>query len=172
MRIKFHIFLFVLLVGFGLTQCVSIMNSTDNEVKTDRHLTKEELLRQDIIDYAKKQLGAAYTYAGRDPRGFDCSGFTYYVLGAFDIKVSTSSKSQANEGKKIPVDKVQLGDLIFFKRTRAGKVFHVAMVVSNSRDGIEVIHSTSRGVVIDNISKSKYWNPKIFSARSVVGAAL
>jgi len=33
---------------------------------------------------------------------------------------------------------------------------------------VYVIHSTSRGVVIDNITRSSYWEPKISSARDVI----
>jgi cell wall-associated NlpC family hydrolase len=169
---KIKIFLLVVLISIGLTQCVSILNTAENEVKENTTLSKEDKIRVGITDYAKEQLGASYRYAGRDPRGFDCSGFTHYVLDNFDIKVSTSSRTQANEGKKIDVNEVNPGDLIFFKRSKAGKVFHVAMVVSNTGEGIQVIHSTSRGVVIDNISQSKYWKPKISSARDVVEAGL
>ncbi len=172
MKKMIRIFILLAIITFGLTQCVSVMGSSENDVKEDVRLSKEDKLRRDITNYAKEQLGASYRYAGRDPRGFDCSGFTHYVLEEFDIEVSTSSRTQANEGKKISLDEVKSGDLIFFKRSKAGRVFHVAMVVTNSRDGIEVIHSTSRGVVIDNISKSKYWKPKMSSARDVVEAAL
>ncbi len=172
MKIKIQIFLLLVFVTIGLTQCVSVLNTAESEVKENTKLSKEDRLRLNITEYAKEQLGASYRYAGRDPRGFDCSGFTYYVLDNFDIKVSTSSRTQANEGKKIDVNEVNPGDLIFFKRSKAGKVFHVAMVVSNTREGIQVIHSTSRGVVIDNISQSKYWKPKISSARNVVASAL
>ncbi|MCB0586986.1 MAG: C40 family peptidase [Phaeodactylibacter sp.] len=124
--------------------------------------------REEVIAYAKKQLGARYKEGGKGPRSFDCSGFTSYVMKKFDVTLSPSSRYQAKEGKKVKVKDVQPGDLIFFKRSAAGPVFHVAMVVSNSREGIEVIHSTSRGVVIDNISRSSYWEPKIASARDVL----
>jgi hypothetical protein len=172
MKVKIQIFLLFVFVSIGLTQCVAVFNTAENELTEKKNLSREDRLRLDITEYAKEQLGASYQYAGRDPRGFDCSGFTHYVLNKFDITVSTSSRTQANEGKKIPVEDVSPGDLIFFKRSRAGKVFHVAMVVSNTREGIKVIHSTSRGVVIDNISQSKYWKPKISSARDVVNSAL
>ena len=124
--------------------------------------------RKKVVDFAKKQLGVKYRSGGKSPKGFDCSGLTYYVMKNFDITLSPSSRYQAKEGKKIRVEEAQPGDLIFFKRSAAGPVFHVAIVVRNSREGIEVIHSTSRGVVIDNISKSSYWEPKIFSAREVL----
>ena len=129
----------------------------------------EDRQRSAVIAYAKEQLGAPYCYAGRDPkRGFDCSGFTYYVLKEFEVPLSTSSRYQAKEGRQVDVSRVQPGDLIFFKRTPVGRVFHVAMVVANDRRGLQVIHSTSRGVVIDNITNSTYWRPKVASARDVL----
>lgn len=126
------------------------------------------LLREEVTGYARKYLGSPYRAAGKDPRGFDCSGFTGYVMKNFGVALSASSQLQAREGMKVDIEETRPGDLIFFKRTPASEVFHVALVVRNSRDGIEVIHSTSRGVVIDNISRSDYWKPKIFSARSVL----
>lgn len=171
MKFNLKILSLLVFIGFGSTQCVSVLGSSENDTET-KALSKEDKLRDEIISYAKKQLGTSYQYAGRDPRGFDCSGYTYYVMKEFGVKLSTSSKAQANEGKKVDVKEVKPGDLIFFKRTRAGRVFHVAMVVSNTSSGLEVIHSTSRGVVVDNITKSKYWKPKISSARNVVDAVL
>ena len=129
---------------------------------------KDSPQREKVVSYAKKQLGAKYRAGGKDPKGFDCSGLTYFVMKNFGVTLSASSRYQAKEGKKVRVEDVQPGDLIFFKRSAAGPVFHVAMVVRNSREGIEVIHSTSRGVVIDNISKSDYWEPKIYAARDVL----
>ncbi len=125
--------------------------------------------RLEVVDYAKQLLGTEYRYGGKNPRtGFDCSGFTQYVMGHFGVDLSASSRYQAKEGEKVDVKNVKPGDLIFFKRTPASQVFHVSMVVENSKEGIKAIHSTSRGVVIDNISKSDYWRPKISSARSVL----
>ncbi|MCO6476096.1 MAG: C40 family peptidase [Phaeodactylibacter sp.] len=124
--------------------------------------------RDAVVSYAKKKLGAGYQEGGAGPNRFDCSGFTSYVMKEFDVPLSRSSRYQAKEGRKIRVEDARPGDLIFFKRSPAGPVFHVAMVVRNSREGIEVIHSTSRGVVIDNISRSSYWEPKIYSARDVL----
>lgn len=124
--------------------------------------------RKEVVDFAKGYLGTPYRAAGKDPNGFDCSGFTGYVMKNFGVTLSASSKYQAKEGQKVNIKEVKPGDLIFFRRSPAGEVFHVALVVRNSRDGIEVIHSASRGVVIENISESDYWRPKISSARNVL----
>ncbi|HMQ49268.1 MAG TPA: C40 family peptidase [Saprospiraceae bacterium] len=130
--------------------------------------SEEARLRKEIVAYAKKQLGKPYKYAGKDPKGFDCSGLTGYVMKKFDIQLSGSSRTQVNDGKKVKIDESQPGDLIFFKRSPDSEIFHVAMVVANSDKGIEVIHSTQRGVVVDNITNNDYWAPKIFAARNVV----
>jgi cell wall-associated NlpC family hydrolase len=130
--------------------------------------TEEALLRKEAVDYAKTFLGTKYKLGGTSPKsGFDCSGFTSYVMKQVDIALSRTSQAQENNGKKVRLKNVQPGDLIFYRRTPLGKVFHVSMVVANKEDGIYVIHSTSRGVVIDNVTKSSYWSPKISSARSV-----
>ena len=131
-------------------------------------LTKEEMLREDVVQYAKQFVGTKYVYAGKDPRGFDCSGFTRYVWKEFDVSLSGSSRMQEDQGTPISVSKAKAGDLIFFRREKRGRVFHVALVVSNSREGLRVIHSTNRGVVIDNISNNSYWKPKISTARVVL----
>lgn len=119
--------------------------------------------------FAKKYEGVRYKYAGKQPRtGFDCSGFTSYVMDRFDIRLSPSSRLQEDQGRRIRPAEVQPGDLIFYRRSAGGRVFHVSLVVENDREGIKVIHATSRGVVIDNISTSSYWEPKISTARDVI----
>jgi len=131
-------------------------------------LTREDRLRTDIISYAKQFVGTKYVYAGKDPRGFDCSGFTSYVMKEFDVSLSSSSRMQEDQGRAISVSDALAGDLIFFRREKRGRVFHVALVVSNTREGLKVIHSTNRGVVVDNISHNSYWKPKISTARRVI----
>jgi cell wall-associated NlpC family hydrolase len=129
--------------------------------------SKEQRLREDIARHAKKYVGVKYKYAGKSPKGFDCSGFTGYVFEKFDITLSASSQAQATSGKKIPLSKAKAGDLLFFGKH--GKINHVALIVSNSPDGIEVIHSTSsKGVMIQNVSQSSYWKPRILFARDVM----
>ncbi len=131
----------------------------------------EAVLRQDIAAYAKNYLGLKYRYAGRSPEtGFDCSGFTHFVMGTFGISLSPSSVQQSLQGEPIKVKETQTGDLIFFRRSARSRISHVAMVVSNDENGIFIIHSTSRGIVIDDLMESAYWRPKIYSARRVINA--
>lgn len=126
--------------------------------------------RQNIVEYAVRQQGAKYKYAGRSPKtGFDCSGFVYYVFDAFNVQLTTNSRDQEQEGRVISLKEVKPGDLVFFRRSKAGTVFHVALVVDNTSEGITVVHSTSsRGVIVENITQSSYWKTKVTSARDVV----
>ncbi len=150
---------------------VDISNYEPAYIKRDKKRkarAKELKLRDNIVHYSKKYLGTPYKYAGRKPStGFDCSGFTCYIYKHFDLPLSLTSRTQANDGKKIAVKKTQPGDLVIFGSN--GKVSHVGIVVENKAEGVFVIHSTNRGVVIDNILKSTYWAPRIMYARTVIG---
>lgn len=140
-------------------------------VATTDETTQESTTNQraEIVEFAKKFEGADYQYAGRSPKGFDCSGFTHYVMGNFGIELTPVSRVQEQEGKVIELEAAKPGDLIFFRRTKSGDVFHVSLVVANGADGLWVIHSTtSRGVVIDNIYENSYWKSKFATARDVV----
>lgn len=125
-------------------------------------------LREWITGYAQNFTGIKYRYAGRSPQtGFDCSGFTSYILKEFDVKASSSSATQSTQGERISLDEVLPGDLVFF----GGKkhIQHVAMVVECTAEGIICVHSTcTRGVVVENISTSKYWRPRILFARDII----
>lgn len=129
-------------------------------------IDEAERLRTEMIAYAKQHLGTNYKYGGTTVKGFDCSGFTSHVMSEFNIPLHRTSRDQASQGKKIAVKNAKPGDLIFF--SQGGRIFHVSIVASNKNGQLQVIHSTSsRGVVIDNITNSKYWSSKIHSVRDI-----
>lgn len=126
-------------------------------------------LRRNVVTYGQKFVGTDYQYAGTNPNtGFDCSGFTSYVMKEFNIRVSPASSKQATEGRSVPLERAQPGDLIFFGES-ASRIQHVALLVKRSSDGLTCVHSTtSRGVIVENVTKSNYWKPKILFARDVI----
>ncbi|NUO00393.1 MAG: C40 family peptidase [Saprospiraceae bacterium] len=144
------------------------------ETREDRQTTtdRKQELRRDVVSYAQQFKGTRYAEAGKTPKtGFDCSGFTGYVLRNFEVSLSASSRDQAKQGRIVPLKEANPGDLVFFRRSDTTPVFHVAMIVSNDRDGIKIIHSTNtRGVVVDNLLENSYWEPKIYQVRDVLNA--
>lgn len=126
-------------------------------------------VRGNIIEEAKKYLGLKYIWGGTTPKGFDCSGFTSYVMAQKGVGIARSSRYQAQQGKDIDISNAKTGDLVFFsKYGKGGRVTHVAMVVDNKKDGVYIIHSTRRGIVVDNLSESSYWKPKALYAKDVI----
>lgn len=155
--------IFFLSLTFLITSCDALRTVNSGNTKVDALAEK----RNNLTENSQKYIGVEYKYAGKDPKGFDCSGFTSFVMQTEGVTISSSSKDQALEGKPVPLNKVKPGDLIFFGKD--GKVTHVAMVISNTSEGITVIHSTSsKGVIVQNISTSTYWKPKILFARDVL----
>lgn len=122
----------------------------------------------EIISFAKRFLGTPYHWAGTTPSGFDCSGFIYYVMGNFGMRLSRTSPGLAELGKTVRLSEIQPGDLMFFKgrNIRSTGVGHVAMVIEVKDGQIRFIHSSSsRGVVIDTFNTSKYYIPRFLKAK-------
>jgi lipoprotein Spr len=87
------------------------------------------------------------------------------VFENIGINLPRTAAEQASAGKMVKEKHVQPGDLVFFTKNKGfGSINHVAIVLETNRHGIQsVIHSTSRGVVIDtNDSGSwkSYWLPR------------
>lgn len=164
--------LFLLLPAISVfVACSSSRTSTTSSKSVSRSYTVAVAtpFRQKVVDYGKKFVGTNYKYAGQSPKtGFDCSGFTSYVLNEYGVPISPASSVQAKEGRKVPLEKVMPGDLIFFGESKR-KISHVGMVVKRGPEGITCVHSTtSRGVIVENVTQSTYWKDKILFARDVI----
>lgn len=155
--------------------CIAIMwmanacNTVKPTFKTEKTSKGSSMqLRKDIVGYAKNYVGSPYKYAGGSPKtGFDCSGFTTFVMKEYGIQLSPASSAQAKQGKLIQLDQAKPGDLLFFKD--GNRIQHVALITEHNKEGIFCIHSTSsRGVIIENVSASTYWKPKISFAKDVI----
>lgn len=125
-------------------------------------------LRQDVVAEAEKYLGIPYIWAGKSPQsGFDCSGFTAYVLKQFGLSLSPSAREQARLGQAVPLDQVRPGDFLFFRNDR-GEVFHVSLIRSRTGNALEVIHSVRGGVTKEDIRRSSWWMKHKMEARALL----
>jgi cell wall-associated NlpC family hydrolase len=180
MSLKTYIFSIAVILASNVLQAQTANGTLTQKAQTSSDTIKTQVLAfndtapkinkqvEEIIQFAKKFLGTPYHYAGSTPSGFDCSGFIYYVMGNFGMRLSRSSPGIAEFGKTVKLAELQPGDLMFFKgrNTRASGVGHVAMVVEVKDGIIRFIHSsTSRGVIIDTFNKSGYYVPRYLKAK-------
>jgi cell wall-associated NlpC family hydrolase len=93
-----------------------------------------------LVALARAQLGRRYLFGGTDPdRGFDCSGFTRFLMRALDVQLPRTASEQASAGREVPRDpaRLRVGDLLTFGR--GGRITHVGVYVGGGR----YIHASS-----------------------------
>ena len=79
------------------------------------------------VAYAESQVGKPYCYAGTGPGCFDCSGLTMRAWQAAGLALPHYSGSQYAMFPKVPLTKLQPGDLLF----PADPDQHVALYIGN-----------------------------------------
>jgi cell wall-associated NlpC family hydrolase len=115
-----------------------------------------------IVGYAGSLEGTPYKVAGRDPSGFDCSGFIYYVFKQHHIDLPHSSRHLAELGTEVDTSMAQPGDLVFFRGTSPNnpEVGHVGIVVSEAGEPVKFIHASSATgsayVKYDSLARPNY----------------
>lgn len=90
----------------------------------------ENTRAQEIVRMASHELGTPYIYGGDTPRGFDCSGLTYYVLRSAGIAVPRTANDQLYASHPVSLQDLRPGDLVFFQIV--GNIqMHVGIYVGN-----------------------------------------
>jgi len=110
-----------------------------------------------VIAAATSQIGVPYVWAGSTPAGgFDCSGFTMWAWAHGGKSLPHSAAAQYSMTRKIPLDQLQPGDLVFYGRP----IHHVALYVGNGT----IVHAPGRGrhVKYDSIH---YWSALVGAGR-------
>lgn len=124
--------------------------------------------RFEIVKYAQKQLGVPYVTAGENPSGFDCSGFTCYVLASTGKKIPRRAKDQYETSTKLKSNEAKMGDLVFF--SNGGEISHVGLLINEPGQTKKMIHaSSSKGISIVDIESSDYWSKRIVGYGTFLG---
>ncbi len=96
--------------------------------------------RSDVVDIARRYLGAPYVWAADGPNSFDCSGFTMFVYRQVGVSLPHSSRAQIGYGERVSRSNLQPGDLVFF----GSPIHHVGMYVG----GGMMIHAPHTGASV------------------------
>lgn len=126
---------------------------TSRNIKVDR-----------VLQMAKQYQGVRYTWGGVSPSGFDCSGFTHYVLLKNNIIVPRTSADQYNKGVWISKSQLKPGDLVFFTTYKPGPS-HVGLYLG----GNKFIHASSgAGKVVISDMNTSYYKQHYIGAKRVI----
>lgn len=139
------------------------------EVKEETNTTAEYSANGDsVANYARQFLGMKYVLGGKTPEtGFDCAGFTKYVYKNFGYTLGTIASAQTTVGTDVTsMTDLKVGDLILFQNEEKTKIGHTGVYLGNG----EFIHAANpdRGVVIDNLNTSTYYNSRFVIAKRIV----
>jgi cell wall-associated NlpC family hydrolase len=96
--------------------------------------------RSEVVNIAKRYLGAPYRWGASGPNSFDCSGFTSFVYRQVGVSLPRVSRAQIGAGQRVSRSDLQPGDLVFF----GSPIHHVGIYVG----GNSYIHSPRTGDVV------------------------
>lgn len=112
-------------------------------------------LNYQIVDFAFEYIGSKYVWGGSSPKGFDCSGFTKYIMKHFNISIGRTCNAQYKAGTHIELEDLEPGDILIFERTYAASGYtHVGLYVGNNY----FIHAANsrKGVIISSLLEDYY----------------
>ena len=114
----------------------------------------------DLLSIARSQIGSPYVWADINPvgeaggpgSGFDCSGFTQWVLSRFGIQTEHLSSAQQKQFRRVNRQQLRPGDLVFYHysdRNGPGDTAdHVELYIGNG----QTIGSSSGGVMVRDVN--------------------
>ncbi|MCL2196245.1 MAG: C40 family peptidase [Treponema sp.] len=110
-----------------------------------------------VIEASRKYEGVPYRYGGMTINGLDCSGFIGISFkDALGVVLPRSASALYTWVERIPLEKAQPGDFLFFKTDNTGNITHVVLYLGERR----FIHSASAGsktgVIYSSLSED-YW---------------
>lgn len=158
-------------IAYGFLSSATTLASSDWEpTEGDSSFVDNATILDSVLQLIRSYEGVPYRYGGQSPKGFDCSGLIYYVMGQNDIKIPRSSHYLSKAGLSVGLTDVKAGDFMFFmgRNGRSGRVGHVSLAVRVDEEGIWMTHATRRGVVTELFDTSAYYRPRFLQARRVI----
>ena len=130
--------------------------SSEYTMVVDKAEAQAAGLGAEIAEYALSFLGVPYVYGGSTPKGFDCSGLTYYVYKQFGYTINRTASAQLDNGTPVSMSELQPGDLVMFKKAGTGskRASHVGIYIGNG----QFVHASSPKVdtIVSHLSDSYY----------------
>ena len=140
---------------FTVRSLAATKNESTRLVKVNRMAGKKaevRVVRDKLVEFARKQIGDPYRAGRSGPDAFDCSGLVLYVYKKITGKTLPHySKAQYSQVTKVNKSNAQPGDLVFFFQQGAR---HVGIYIGNGK--MIDAPSTGKNVRVSPISGS-WW---------------
>ncbi|WP_246079836.1 C40 family peptidase [Nonomuraea mesophila] len=109
------------------------------------------------LTFAFAQVGKPYRYGGTGPGSFDCSGLVQAAWRAAGVELPRTTWSQWSwgAGRRVPLDDVEPGDLLFSKG-----LGHMGMYAGDGK----MVHAPQTGDVIKVVDLDDYWRGRLAGA--------
>lgn len=174
---KFKVILFtillVVLVVVGVSN--SIIVQKFRVVEADSSAVSADSVTVDsVIRLGETYLGKPYRYKGDAPWSLDCSGFISFIYSEFGVRLPKSATAMEGSVQKIDFKMVAKGDILFFKGRdiNSKSVGHVALVVDVQENGVEIMHSCNRGILVEKYPGLDYYNRRFLFAGRIMDKPL
>jgi cell wall-associated NlpC family hydrolase len=117
-----------------------------------------------LVRVAKSFLGIKYILGGSSRNGMDCSAFVQKVFRIVGIDLPRTAREQFQVGCRVAREALQVGDLVFFKRSKTPRPAHVGIYIGDGR----FIHTSlrKRRVYIDSLN-SRYFGAQFIGAKRI-----
>ncbi|MDF2568398.1 MAG: NlpC/P60 family protein [Sporomusa sp.] len=117
-----------------------------------------------IVKTAQKYMGVPYVWGGTTPDGWDCSGYTQYVMKENGITIPRTAAEQFSTGTAVEKADLKVGDMVFFTTYKPG-ASHVGFYMGDGK----FIHASSaaKEVAINSLSED-YYTQRYIGARRYI----
>ena len=146
------------MIGYNKKNIIN--NNSNNDQSQQSQDAISNMLLQSV-----SLMGIAYKWGGNTPdTGMDCSGFVRYVFNkSLGINLPRTAAEMAKVGKRVSIDQLKPGDLIFFNSSR-GSNTHIGIYLG----GNKFIQSPKTGENIQITDLSGYWIKHFNGAKRIV----
>ena len=156
-----------LMLGLFLGNIVNKTSATPAPSSTDTGKglgTGGNIQGEQLIVSAKTFLGVPYVWGGETPSGFDCSGFTQYVMKQNGLSIPRTAAEQFATGTPVNKSDLKIGDLVFFTTYKPG-ASHVGFYMGDGN----FIHASSaqKKVSISPLNEDYYTQHYIGARRYI-----
>jgi len=120
--------------------------------------------RRRVIDASRKYEGTPYAYGAMSRSAMDCSGFICLSFrDAIGVTLPRSASGLYSWAERIPLERAQPGDLLFFRTDNTRNITHVGLYLGGRRFIHAASAGSTTGVIYSSLDEAYY-------AKSYAGA--